>query len=99
METSITGGNLFISDSKISKTVFNLKLLSMLGNMITISNPTSIDSDGKFNLLSSSTILGICEISLSRDCKSLPKSNKTVSIAVLHPLVITLAGLPNLCFD
>ena len=43
-------------------------------------------------------------MSLMRDRKSLAKSNKTVStnidnfsIAVLHPLVITLAGLPTLC--
>ena len=75
----------------------------MLGNMLTISNPTSIDSDGKFDLLSSSTILRTCPVSLMQHGKSLVKSNKTVSantdsfaIAVLHSRLITLAGLPTL---
>ena len=101
--TDLVGGNLFTRGSKISKTVFNRKLLSMFGNMFTISHPTIIDSDGKFDLLSSSTILGICPVSLMRDGKSLAKSNKTVStnidnfyIVALHPLVITIVGLPAL---
>ena len=43
-------------------------------------------------------------VSLLRDGKSLAKSNKTVStnldnfsIAALHPVAITLAGLPTSC--
>ena len=76
----------------------------MLGKVFTISNRTSIDSDGKFDLLSSSTILSICHVSIIQDGRSSAKSNKTVStnidnfsIAVLHRLVITLAVLPTVC--
>ena len=77
--TDWVGGNLFTRESKILKTVFNPTSLSMLGNMFTISNPTSVDSHGKFDLLSSSTILSVCPVSLMRDGKSLAKSNETVS--------------------
>ena len=60
--TDCVGENLFTHDSKISKIVFNPKLLSMLENMFTTSNATTIDSHGKFNLLSSSTMLSICDV-------------------------------------
>ena len=102
--TDWVDGNLFTRDSQTSKTVFNPRLLLMFGNMFTISNLTSIDPDRKFNLLGSSTILTMSPVSRMRDGKSLAKSNKTIStnidnfsIVVLYPLVITLAGLPDLC--
>ena len=55
--TVSVSAKVFTRDSKISKTAFISKLLLMLGNMFTISKPTTIDSDGKFNLSSSSTKL------------------------------------------
>ena len=51
--TVSVGAKVFTRDSKISKTAFNSKLLLMLGNMFTISKPTTIE----FDLSSSSTKL------------------------------------------
>ena len=52
------------------------KLLSLLGNMFLIPNPNSIDSDGKFDLLNSPTILRICPVSLIWDGNSLANQIK-----------------------
>ena len=85
--TDCVGENLFTHDSKISKIVFNPKLLSMLENMFTTSNATTIDSHGKFNLLSSSTMLSICDV-----CS-------VITWCVFQPSNSFMYVLPSTCYS
>ena len=62
---------MFTRESKNSEKLFKPKLLSLLRNMFLIPNPNSIDSDSKFDLLNSSTILRIRPVSLIWDGNSL----------------------------
>ena len=52
--TQLVGGNLLSRNSNMSLTDFNPDLLSMLGKILTMSKPTSVELAGKLELLISS---------------------------------------------
>ena len=79
---------------------FNPDLLSVLGNILTMLKPTSIELVGRLELLTSSIMSSICPVSLILDGKLLAISYNTFStnmdkdsIAVLQPLVMIRDGL------
>ena len=76
----------------------------MLGNILTMSKPTSIELVGKLELLISSIMSSIGPVSLILDGKLLAMSYNTFSTnmdmdstVVLQPLVMIRAGLSFLC--
>ena len=98
--TQLVGRNLLSRNSNISWTDFNPDLLSMLGNILTMSKPTSIELVGRLELLISSIMSSICPVSLILDGKLLAISYNTFStnmdkdsIVVLQPLVMIRDGL------
>ena len=81
-------------------TVFNLEILSILGNILTISKLTNLQSD--VNVLSiivsmSDVPFTLLPIFKTSEYKHFSTKIDKFCIAVPHPLVITLIGLSTLC--
>ena len=98
----VVGGNWSYLVSRMLLTTFNPATLSILGNILIISNLTNLQSDVNVLLLFKlSIIVSISDVSFTllsifktSQYKHFSTKTDKFSLAAPHPLVITLTGLP-----